>query len=110
MCGISGIISNELINIDYCGKILYHRGPDNIGDWISEDGKTALFHNRLTIIDLSEAGNQPMLYSDGNLVITFNGEIYNYQELKKELSSKYSFKTDSDTEVILASFKEWGPD
>ena len=110
MCGISGIISNELINTDYCGKILYHRGPDNIGDWISEDGKTALFHNRLTIIDLSEAGNQPMLYSDGNLVITFNGEIYNYQELKKELSSKYSLKTESDTEVILASFKEWGPD
>lgn len=83
-----------------------HRGPDGEGKFVNRH--VGLGHRRLSIIDLTEAGSQPMYSSDGRFVIVFNGEIYNYKELKKELQEDYSFKTHSDTEVILASFARWG--
>jgi len=86
-------------------KVTAHRGPDGTGVFC-EDGVT-LGHNRLSIIDLSENAAQPMMSADGNLIITYNGELYNFKDIKKELSD-YQFKTESDTEVILASYRRWG--
>ena len=86
-----------------------HRGPDNAGIWWSEDGRVGLGHRRLSIIDLSPAGHQPMQDITGKFIIVFNGEIYNFLELKKELAAKgHTFYSHSDTEVILASYREWG--
>ena len=112
MCGIIGVIKNNCaIRKDafvLLNNMQDHRGPDSSGVWFNEDLNIALGHRRLSIIDLDK-GAQPMLDGDGNLVITFNGEIYNYQELRSELIKKnYKFITDSDTEVIINSFKEWG--
>ena len=74
-------------------------GPDGHGEWFSADGRVALGHRRLAIIDLSEGGAQPMQSADGQLVITFNGEIYNYRELRRELETQgHVFRSDSDTE------------
>lgn len=92
-----------------------HRGRDDEGVWTSEADETGnqvcLGHRRLAIIDTSSAGHQPMLSADERYVITFNGEIYNYRELREELRSKgHKFRTDSDTEVLLAAFAEWGSD
>lgn len=93
-----------------------HRGRDDEGVWTSEavDGNSrqvCLGHRRLAIIDTSSAGHQPMSYADGRYVITFNGEIYNYRELREDLKSKgHQFHTDTDTEVLLAAFAEWGAD
>lgn len=84
---------------------LVHRGPDGEGQWISDNGLVGLGHRRLSILDLSEAGAQPMHYANGRYTITFNGEIYNYLELKSQLLQKgYSFHSDSDTEVLLALY------
>lgn len=83
-----------------------HRGPDADGVWCND--VIALGHRRLSIIDTSEAGNQPFFSHDKSLVIVFNGEVYNYLELKEELSSKYTFYTETDTEVLLAAYQEWG--
>jgi asparagine synthase (glutamine-hydrolysing) len=112
MCGIAGFIDPSLNNKEQADSLLEkmletiaYRGPDYRGKWI--DMPVALGHNRLAIIDLSEDGNQPMFYED--YVITFNGEIYNYIEVREELIKKgYHFKTTSDTEVILAAYKEYG--
>lgn len=88
--------------------LLAHRGPDGRGCWLHPAGFLGLGHRRLSIIDLA-AGHQPM--SDGHgLTITFNGEIYNYRELQRELNSEYEFRTQSDTEVILAAYQRWGAD
>jgi asparagine synthase (glutamine-hydrolysing) len=109
MCGINGIFAyhyaanpigrDELIRTrDHMAK----RGPDGFGAWYSEDGRLGLGHRRLSIIDLSEAGAQPMLSADGRFAVTFNGEIYNYRELRSELEAKgRTFKSHSDTEVLL---------
>lgn len=86
-----------------------HRGPDADGQYISPSGNAALGHNRLSIIDLSPAGQQPMANADGSCRIVFNGEIYNYKELRCELSD-YPYHSQSDTEVILAAYKKWGED
>jgi len=116
MCGISGIYSRQHIDPPVLlgmVKKLRHRGPDAEGTFFSNDGSTALGHNRLKVIDLSTAANQPMLSEDGRLVIVFNGEIYNYQSLRKELQSLDStiqFRTNSDTETILFAFRQWGTD
>lgn len=115
MCGISGIlnfskkkIENE-ITIKKLVLAQHKRGPDSKGYWISDDNKITLGHNRLSIIDLSEDANQPFLSRDGNYVIIFNGEIYNFQEVKNELSKKnIFFRTSSDTEVIIEAYKYWG--
>ena len=118
MCGIVGVLvfsdNNFEISASYLAKmrdVMKHRGPDSGGLWISKDKKIGLGHRRLSIIDLSPEANQPMCNENGSLWIVFNGEIYNYAEVKKELekSGKHIWKTDhSDTEVILHAFEEWG--
>ena len=85
------------------------RGPDGLGEWFSPDGRVALGHRRLAIIDLTEGGAQPMHSADGQLVITFNGEIYNYRELRRELEAQgHVFRSESDTEVLLHLYQAKG--
>jgi asparagine synthase (glutamine-hydrolysing) len=85
-----------------------HPGPDAQGSYVSPTGKAALGHARLSIIDLFDAGRQPMCDYSGRYWIVFNGEIYNYLELRTELASDYSFRTRTDTEVLLAAYRKWG--
>jgi asparagine synthase (glutamine-hydrolysing) len=115
MCGIAGIItSTPEARIRLMLDAIEHRGRDDEGVWtssiIDDEGRRAcLGHRRLSIIDTSAAGHQPMISEDGRFVLTFNGEIYNYLELKRELTARgISFLTDTDTEVLLAAFAEWG--
>ncbi len=112
MCGISGIIGRSWSEHDLSAMVASqrHRGPDGEGMYISPDRIAGLGQNRLAIIDLSEAANQPMFSTDGNLVVVLNGEIYNYLELRRELESEYTFRTQSDTEVLLAAYQKWGRD
>jgi Asparagine synthase (glutamine-hydrolyzing) len=85
-----------------------HRGPDGEGHW--SEGPVGLGHRRLAIIDLSPGGRQPMLTPDGELAIVYNGEIYNFQELRAELQALgHRFTSSSDTEVLLHAYREWGP-
>ncbi len=117
MCGIAGLYAY----LDVAPKVdrrelarmntrLAPRGPDGSGDWCSPDEKVGFTHRRLAIIDLSDAGAQPMHSADGTLTITFNGEIYNYRELRDELLAKgYSFRSHSDTEVLLQLYRDRGP-
>lgn len=107
MCGILGTIpSTDIIKFKRGLTSIAHRGPDGEGVWEEENNKITLGHRRLAILDLSERGKQPMEY--GDFVITYNGEIFNFLEIKKELQQKgHSFQTESDTEVILAAFLEW---
>jgi len=112
MCGIYGIASKtgdiDPNNVVKCLNTLYHRGPDNYGTWVSDDNKIAFGHRRLSIIDLSPLGHQPMWYLRDKYCIVFNGEIYNYIELRDRLIHMgYSFNTCSDTEVILATYHEY---
>lgn len=116
MCGIAGIYSFVPIpaqnssNSELVEKMLrrmLHRGPDARGIWA--DKQVTLGHNRLSIIDLHECSNQPMIDKHGRALI-FNGEIYNFSELKETLKSEWDFKTSSDTEVILAAYDKWGRD
>lgn len=93
------------------GATLRHRGSDGAGDWRSQDGYVGLVHRRLAIIDLSPAGRQPMSDTAGDLCITYNGEIFNYQELRRQLEARgHNFRTASDTEVILEAYRAWGTD
>lgn len=114
MCGIYGLLSASASGVDRAAvdrqrDRLSHRGPDDAGSWLSPDRRVALAHRRLSILDLSPAGHQPMASTDGRLVITFNGEIYNYRELKRELeNSGFAFSSHCDTEVILAAYARWG--
>lgn len=112
MCGIAGIISrNKLKSTQITGMLsrIRHRGPDYQNHIKLFGGSTWLGHTRLSIIDLSDAANQPMPYEDGSLLLTYNGEVYNYIEIRDGLKKKgYSFRTNSDTEVILAAYREWG--
>ena len=90
---------------------LKHRGPDDMGVWSDSKFGVSFGHSRLSIIDLSPAGHQPMVTPDGRYVVVYNGEIYNYVELREELAaSGYNFISDTDTEVILAAYAEWGTD
>jgi asparagine synthase (glutamine-hydrolysing) len=114
MCGIAGLVSvNPEARIKEMLLSIEHRGRDDEGVWTSKEtdeaGRRAcLGHRRLAIIDTSAAGHQPMLSADGRFSLTFNGEIYNYRELRAELQSKgHLFRTDTDTEVLLAAFLEW---
>src|SRR5215212_11569277 len=85
------------------------RGPDGAREWFSSDGGVALGHRRLSIIDLSERGAQPMSSADGKLVVTFNGEIYNYREIRRALQMQgYVFRTETDTEVLLHLYAHKG--
>lgn len=115
MCGIGGLlISCPVEPVDRAilvrmNDALRRRGPDDAGVWVSPDGRVGLAHRRLSIIDLSERGHQPMADPGGRLWITFNGEIYNYRDLRKELQALgCSFRSESDTEVILEAYRAWG--
>ena len=104
MCGIAGILSSDKRNVSKerlqkMTDALEHRGPDGVGRWINTEETVAFGHRRLAIIDLSIAGSQPLNYLD-RYTITYNGEIYNYIEIREDLISKgYSFNSSSDTEV-----------
>ncbi len=113
MCGIFGALNREISEelADYCCDTLSHRGPDGRGVWFNSNKNCVLAHRRLSIIDLSSNAQQPMSYANKRYYITYNGEIYNYLEIKAELKNKgYEFNSTSDTEVILASYMEWGED
>ena len=118
MCGLIGVISkkeNPQFESEYLERVnhaldrMEYRGPDNKGVWCN-DG-ICLGHRRLSIIDLSNDGNQPFSYMDGRYIIVFNGEIYNYKELKDDLIKLgHSFRTETDTEVIIAAYLQYGTD
>ena len=112
MCGIIGHLRKEAqikeTVFEEMVQILKHRGPDGEGIYISTDEKKALGHRRLSFLDLTESGQQPMPNYDRTIWVTFNGEIYNYIELKAELRDRYNFITETDTEVILAAYQTWG--
>jgi len=113
MCGINGFNFIEKSILKKMNSSLAHRGPDDEGVFTDLNSKVSLGHRRLSIIDLSKNGSQPMNYShkDKKATIVFNGEIYNFQEIKDKLIKLgYKFKSTSDTEVILASYLEWGKD
>ena len=111
MCGIAGIITKNNTTVDLAElkimtNLVEHRGPDGEGHFI--DVNVGLGHRRLAIIDLSKSGHQPMQID--NMAITYNGEVYNYIEIRKELQEKgIVFNTQTDTEVILRAYAHWGP-
>lgn len=113
MCGITGFLSTNKIIFEAAEEILHemtgaiiHRGPDDNGLWVDEYMGIAIGHRRLSILDLSSSGHQPMLSQGGRYRIVFNGEIYNHQELRKQLACEW--KGSSDTETLLAAFEAWG--
>jgi asparagine synthase (glutamine-hydrolysing) len=114
MCRIAGFIDLSFNNsysleetITLMRDTLVHGGPDDAGIFIDKDFPVALGHRRLSILDLSPLGHQPMEFE--NLVITYNGEVYNFKEIKRELEKEgYKFISNSDTEVILKAFHRWG--
>jgi len=114
MCGLAGVLNlnREPVSSVILKKMtdeISHRGPDGEGFWIG-DG-VGIGHRRLAIIDLSEAGHQPMMSRDGRFVMAYNGEVYNYQEIRLELESRgYGFHSKTDSEVVLNAFVEWGTD
>jgi asparagine synthase (glutamine-hydrolysing) len=112
MCGINGIydltgIELPDVVVEKMNAATQHRGPDYSA--VYWDNQVAFGHNRLAIIDLNPEGNQPMMSADGEVVVVFNGEIYNYQSLREELAD-YPFQSKTDTEVILAAYQKWGID
>jgi len=112
MCGICGIhgleqLNQPLLYVRRMNDRLQHRGPDAAGEFVNDE--VALGHRRLSIIDLTDSANQPMQSQNGDLVLVFNGELYNYRELKSQLSD-YPYTTNSDTEVVLAAYQKWGID
>src|SRR5262249_42552222 len=112
MCGINGIVFLEAARpepgvIERMNAALEHRGPDHGG--VLAEGAIALGHRRLSIIDLSAAGHQPMLSPDGRYVLVYNGEIYNFKELCSRLAD-YPFRSRTDSEVLLAAYERWGAD
>lgn len=113
MCGIAGILNMNgepasLVTLRRMTDAIRHRGPDGEGHYT--DGSIGLGHRRLAIIDLSAAGHQPMSTPEGDVVLIYNGEVYNFQELRIELEAKgYRFRSRTDTEAVLYAYKEWGP-
>lgn len=113
MCGIAAVFARggsvDPAELDRMRDQMAPRGPDGQGAWIAPDGRAGLAHRRLSIIDLSEAGAQPMTSADGRLTITFNGEIFNYEALRQGLERRgHAFRSHSDTEVLLALYAEKG--
>ncbi len=112
MCGIAGIVGNGPVNaaaVEAMADLMVHRGPDDSGLWSADDGRAVFGHRRLAIIDPTPAGHQPMASADGRLVITYNGEIYNYVELARRLEAEgHVFRSKCDTEVLLALYERWG--
>ncbi len=117
MCGINGIVRLrdtappiDLDELQRTSAAMRKRGPDGQGEWLSPDGRIALAHRRLAIIDLSPAGAQPMATPDGRFRIVYNGEIYNFRELRAELERDgVRFRSNSDTEVLLQLIARHGP-
>jgi asparagine synthase (glutamine-hydrolysing) len=114
MCGLVGFVGfgrRQPHGLERLLARLAHRGPDDSGLFESDDGRVVLGHARLSIIDLSALGHQPMASEDGRYVIVFNGEIYNHREIRQDLASRgVRFVSDSDTEVLLAAYQAWGQD
>lgn len=113
MCGLVGVASTTpLLDREWLSTArdrLTHRGPDDAGEWWADSGQVGLAHRRLSILDLSAAGHQPMHLTDGSFSIVFNGEIYNFKELRKELEQHgHTFASHGDTEVVLFAFRTWG--
>ncbi len=110
MCGIFGVVGRRSsAGLREAALTLNHRGPDAFGEWESAVGPVYLAHCRLSIIDLSDAGRQPLANEDGSIQVVFNGEIYNFGELRDELSGRgHRFRSDTDTEVIVHGYEEWG--
>ena len=112
MCGIAGIYNFDgapasPVTVKAMTDALNHRGPDGEGQFT--EGPVALGHRRLSIIDLSDAAHQPMPSADGRLVITYNGEVYNFQELRIDLEAKgHAFRSRGDSEVLVTALREWG--
>ena len=110
MCGIIGLVGPEAEGcrerLEQARDLMYHRGPDEAGLWSTQG--VLLGSRRLAILDLSAAGGQPMLSPDGRSALVFNGEIYNYRELRRELEGSYQFRSQTDSEVLLAGFIAWG--
>src|SRR5262245_10235537 len=117
MCGLAGFLdlSGQLGNAELYPTVLRmvdtlrHRGPDDAGAWVDENARLALGHRRLAIVDLSAQGHQPMQSACGRFVIVFNGEIYNFVTLRRDLEQLgQRFRGHSDTEVMLAAISQWG--
>jgi len=115
MCGVTGIWDvnanrDELHRlVERMAEQLKHRGPNDAGTWVDADAGVGLGHRRLSIIDLSQAGHQPMVSKSGRYVLAYNGEVYNFRELRKELPvASQDFSGDSDTEILLAAIEAWG--
>src|SRR5882724_10048056 len=115
MCGVAGLVglaAGDRVQMDLLRAMadsLRHRGPDGHGYWVSGEGNVGLAHRRLAIVDLSDAARQPMSSADGTVHVTFNGEIYNFRELRSELEGKgYRFRSQSDTEVLVNLYSEAG--
>lgn len=113
MCGIAGISSRlgnvTRADVEAMRDRLTHRGPDDAGVWVAADGSVGLGHRRLSIIDLSERGHQPMTNEDGTIWLVFNGEIYNFKALRQELiEAGHVFRSDTDSEVIVHAYEQWG--
>src|SRR5829696_3444638 len=113
MCGVAGFWVRRgwpgalELAVHLMTDVIPYRGPDDEGHWVEHNAGVALGHRRLSIIDLSPEGHQPMLSDSGRYVIVFNGEIYNFRELRKDLSG-YSWRGHSDTEVMLGAIEAWG--
>jgi len=115
MCGFSGFLSRTTaINADICQQMadtLHHRGPDDSGVWLDQDAGIALGHRRLAILDLSPQGHQPMTSACGRYIIAYNGEIYNFKTIRKQLErngAAPNWRSHSDTEIMLAAITHWG--
>jgi asparagine synthase (glutamine-hydrolysing) len=112
MCGLAGLVAAEATSDELTGQVrhmcdaLVHRGPDDAGEWVDAETGVALGFRRLAILDLSPAGHQPMASRSGRYVATLNGEIFNFEELRRELAGPW--RGHSDTEVMLAAFEAWG--
>ena len=115
MCGICGVVSSTTVSdpswLTAAKATMSHRGPDDEGEWWSRDHSVGMAHRRLSILDLSHAGHQPMTNMDGSLCLVFNGEIYNFDGLRRQMQKEgYLFKSRSDSEVLLAAAEKWGPE
>src|SRR5690242_10655856 len=117
MCGVAGLWDRSGVGnhdalrsaASRMANALRHRGPDDYGSWEDADAGVALSHRRLSVVDLSPLGHQPMMSASGRYVIVYNGEIYNFRSLRGELESHgHAFRGRSDTEVMLAAIGQWG--
>ncbi len=110
MCGVAALVgpwAHDDERLAAMVRVQHHRGPDDRGRWSDEGAGVALGHNRLSILDLTPRGRQPMLAPEGDLALVFNGEVYNYRELRSELDG-WDFRSGTDTEVVLAAYRAWG--